>query len=55
MQNRHERGRHPSIDVRKCLGAMSMQQFNDWMASDRIETFDEITDKFDDCLKRYLE
>jgi hypothetical protein len=28
------------------------QQFNDWMTSDRIETFDEMPDKTDDFLKR---
>jgi hypothetical protein len=31
------------------------QQFNDWMASDRIETFDDMSDKIDNFLKRYLE
>jgi hypothetical protein len=30
------------------------EQFNDWMTRDRIETFDEMSDKIFNFLKRYL-
>jgi hypothetical protein len=47
--------RKTPVDRRQEMFQRDEQQFNDWMASDRIETFDEMSDKIDNFLKRYFE
>jgi hypothetical protein len=47
------RKRKTPVDRRQEMSQRDEQQF-DWMASDRIETFDEMSDKMDNFLKRYL-
>jgi hypothetical protein len=49
------RKRKPPVDRCQEMSRRDEQQFNDWMTSDRIETFDEMSDKIDDFLKRYLQ
>jgi hypothetical protein len=49
------RKRKPPVDRRQEMSRRHEQQFNDWMASDIIETFDEMSDRIDNFLKRYLE
>jgi hypothetical protein len=41
------RKRKSPVDRRQEMSQRDEQQFNDWMASDRIETFDEMPDKID--------
>jgi hypothetical protein len=49
------RKRKTPVDRRQEMSRRDEQRFNDWMASDRIESFDEMSDKIDDLSKRYLE
>jgi hypothetical protein len=49
------RKRKTPVDRRQEMSRRDEQQFNDWMTSDRIENFDEMSDKIYNFLKRCLE